>query len=574
MLTDGEFGGVPRQRSLSLGVAPSDTRDISPPARARRTRETKRLQTARVTLLHDLSVPVVGFSLLCFLLAGPVVIGNDSGVEPAFTSGKSSALSCGQMAIMTVLSLTGFSCTEDEVCRLCPSRSDGTNSLLEIRQTLKSLGCLTDAVRVAPSDFVSGNYLGIAWMDKSHFSVLQANGSGVLTIWDTNQSSRQVRGASVSVHWQGDVLLVKPPDLEAAARRSALKVSSVSPERRQPEIRFERLSADAGFIQENTTTTVTFRFWNIGTAPLRIGSLQKSCACASVRASRDVIAPGESASISISVDATGRKGRLPVYAMVASNSAKTPAIELYAQGFVGDSSGVWPRRVSFGTLSPYANPTTRTIVLYDFLSDVTPAEVVSYGTSRFDVAIVPFDLKESYPYEKQIDVDSLPRVMVVIRPNPKMFSQGEFSDVLTLYFGGHSFRVFLMGRFTENHEADPPTVFFGYVTPDSGDTLLSRSIRLQGSSQELASVTTEVTGLPIKVVPAESGLNASISVPELLAGNGSRRGIRTGSIICRFPSGLSTSIPVVVEVGKGMMSIPTDTGGRDASEARASGKQP
>ena len=75
-----------------------------------------------------------------------------------------------------------------------------------------------------------------------------------------------------------------------------------------PAIQFEKTEHDFGKILQGEQVSYTFRFKNVGNAPLIITSIEKTCGCTSPEYSSQPIKPGENGKITITYDSKGHKG--------------------------------------------------------------------------------------------------------------------------------------------------------------------------------------------------------------------------------------------------------------------------
>lgn len=77
---------------------------------------------------------------------------------------------------------------------------------------------------------------------------------------------------------------------------------------KKPAIQFERMEFDFGKILQGEVVSYTFHFTNVGTAPLIITGVDKSCGCTASDYPRDPIAPGKTGDIKITYDSKGHHG--------------------------------------------------------------------------------------------------------------------------------------------------------------------------------------------------------------------------------------------------------------------------
>ena len=75
-----------------------------------------------------------------------------------------------------------------------------------------------------------------------------------------------------------------------------------------PAIRFETTEYDFGKVLQGEQVSHTFKFKNVGDAPLIISSIEKTCGCTTPDFSSQPIKPGESGKITVTYDSKGHKG--------------------------------------------------------------------------------------------------------------------------------------------------------------------------------------------------------------------------------------------------------------------------
>jgi hypothetical protein len=76
-----------------------------------------------------------------------------------------------------------------------------------------------------------------------------------------------------------------------------------------PEFNFEKELHDFGQLVDGEKVSYSFKFTNSGDAPLIISNAKGSCGCTVPNWSKDPIAPGESGSIDITFNSSGRSGK-------------------------------------------------------------------------------------------------------------------------------------------------------------------------------------------------------------------------------------------------------------------------
>lgn len=76
-----------------------------------------------------------------------------------------------------------------------------------------------------------------------------------------------------------------------------------------PEFNFEKELHDFGKLVDGEKVSYSFKFTNSGNAPLIISNAKGSCGCTVPNWSKDPIAPGESGSIDVTFNSSGRSGK-------------------------------------------------------------------------------------------------------------------------------------------------------------------------------------------------------------------------------------------------------------------------
>jgi len=84
------------------------------------------------------------------------------------------------------------------------------------------------------------------------------------------------------------------------------KVSSQSP---MPEFNFEKDLHDFGQLIDGEKVSYSFKFTNSGNAPLIITNAKGSCGCTVPNWPKDPISPGETGTIDVTFNSSGRIGR-------------------------------------------------------------------------------------------------------------------------------------------------------------------------------------------------------------------------------------------------------------------------
>ncbi|MEN7546597.1 DUF1573 domain-containing protein [Rapidithrix thailandica] len=101
----------------------------------------------------------------------------------------------------------------------------------------------------------------------------------------------------------------------------------------QGDFKFEATEHDFGQILEGELAKHTFKFENIGNAPIVISAVRASCGCTTPDWPKEPVMPGETANIQVVFNSKHRPGNFYKSITITSN-AKSPSMVLKIRGFV------------------------------------------------------------------------------------------------------------------------------------------------------------------------------------------------------------------------------------------------
>lgn len=105
-----------------------------------------------------------------------------------------------------------------------------------------------------------------------------------------------------------------------------------------PKLKFEETSYDFGSLKKNSVVKTEFIFTNTGKQNLNIRAMKPNCGCTVSKMDKYDYAPGESGSISVEFNSTGRKGNQQKSIIVFSNDPSAPTQRLIIKAKVQDVS--------------------------------------------------------------------------------------------------------------------------------------------------------------------------------------------------------------------------------------------
>jgi len=105
-----------------------------------------------------------------------------------------------------------------------------------------------------------------------------------------------------------------------------------------PKLKFEETTHDFGTIKENATVHTEFTFTNVGKSELNIRRVKPNCGCTVSKLNKYTFAPGETGTMSVKFNATGRRGNQQKSIVIFSNDPSAPTQRLVIKAKVQDVS--------------------------------------------------------------------------------------------------------------------------------------------------------------------------------------------------------------------------------------------
>lgn len=119
-----------------------------------------------------------------------------------------------------------------------------------------------------------------------------------------------------------------------------------------PRLTFDRLSHEFGRITDEKSVEAIFTFTNTGKSTLVLQQPAASCGCTVPALDKLQYAPGESGSIKVTFNPSGRQGDQSQRVTVTSNDPSQPSMTLNIHAFVRQTVWFEPPLVSFGQVLP------------------------------------------------------------------------------------------------------------------------------------------------------------------------------------------------------------------------------
>jgi hypothetical protein len=98
------------------------------------------------------------------------------------------------------------------------------------------------------------------------------------------------------------------------------------------------MSYDFGDLKKSAVVSTEFVLTNSGKAPLNIRFIKPNCGCTVVNLEKMDIAPGESVTMKVEYDATGRRGTDQKSIVIFSNDPSAPTQRITIKARISESS--------------------------------------------------------------------------------------------------------------------------------------------------------------------------------------------------------------------------------------------
>lgn len=214
-----------------------------------------------------------------------------------------------------------------------------------------------------------------------------------------------------------------------------------------------------------------FTLRNAGQAPLEIKNVVTSCGCTAAKPSRNLLAPGEIATVAASVDTRYEQGHSLSVITVATNDPRNPAIQFKIEGVIKPQVTAQPQDLDFGKVH-HGSAAARDAVLTDMI-----------GGGGFALK----SIKNSNPYVKVTSAartDGKPGAVLHVALAPAM-PPGPISDTIEIQTSRAPLRVAVLGVVVGDLTVEPAQVSFGIVPHHQG---AMRIIRLANAGRRTINV--------------------------------------------------------------------------------------
>jgi hypothetical protein len=124
-------------------------------------------------------------------------------------------------------------------------------------------------------------------------------------------------------------------------------------------------SLDFGTMKRGSSRSHSFRFKNVGLAPLELTVKGSTCKCTIGSLEKSVLAPGEETQVGLKWTAEGNLSQFSQTATIGTNDPRQLEVQLSIHGKIGQSYVLEPEELSFGEFSA-RDGLTKTFKLYSY----------------------------------------------------------------------------------------------------------------------------------------------------------------------------------------------------------------
>src|ERR1700683_1685379 len=240
------------------------------------------------------------------------------------------------------------------------------------------------------------------------------------------------------------------PALSPAHDNPMIPGANAAPPGPQPKLQGENPLFDFGTATEATMVNHTFRLKNTGQGRLVISHVKTSCGCTAATPSKNELAPGEEAEISVGFDTHFQKGHQVRTITAFTNDPSTPEAIMTMQGIVKRQIAATPSDVSFGKVKQ-GTEITKEVIVSDLTQRKDPFNVSDISNANPAIKV-----------EKFARPDGKPGVLLKITLT-KAMPVGSFDDTVKLITSRIPLNVDVFGEVTGDLSAAPAQVSFGIV---------------------------------------------------------------------------------------------------------------
>jgi hypothetical protein len=261
--------------------------------------------------------------------------------------------------------------------------------------------------------------------------------------------------------------MIIAPAVSRAQDAPMIPGANSAPPGPQPKIQIENPLFDFGTATEATMIPHTFKLKNVGQGRLVISHVKTSCGCTAATPTKNTLAPGEEAEITVAFDTHFQKGHQVRTITAFTNDPNTPAAIMTMQGLVKQQVAATPQDVAFGKVK-MGTEVTKEVIVSDLTGRKDPFNVSEISNSNPAIKV-----------EKSNRPDGKPGALLKVTLT-KTMPVGAFDDTVKLTTSRIPLQVNVFGQVEGDLSVAPPQVSFGIV-PHGQEAVRMVKLTVQGA---------------------------------------------------------------------------------------------
>jgi hypothetical protein len=267
----------------------------------------------------------------------------------------------------------------------------------------------------------------------------------------------------------------------------------------QPKIQIENPLFDFGTATEATMIPHTFKLKNVGQGRLVISHVKTSCGCTAATPTKNTLAPGEEAEITVAFDTHFQKGHQVRTITAFTNDPNTPAAIMTMQGLVKQQVAATPQDVAFGKVK-MGTEVTKEVIVSDLTGRKDPFNVSEISNSNPAIKV-----------EKSNRPDGKPGALLKVTLT-KAMPVGAFDDTVKLTTSRIPLQVNVFGQVEGDLSVAPAQVSFGIV-PHGQEAVRMVKLTVQGAKPvKVLGITSTAVPVSASAEPIDGSKDYKITV--------------------------------------------------------------
>ncbi|OGL44620.1 MAG: hypothetical protein A2161_11110 [Candidatus Schekmanbacteria bacterium RBG_13_48_7] len=268
-----------------------------------------------------------------------------------------------------------------------------------------------------------------------------------------------------------------------------------------PEITFEELKFDFGKLNQNEKSTHEFKFKNTGQENLVIEGVKSTCGCTAAITSAKELAPGETGSISVTLDPGNLQGKISKAIIVNTNDPAQKTLRLQIDALVAVDIEVKPEQLFFGKKF-YDETETKQIFLVNHMEN-----------KELQISKIESDPKTTNLTWKFNKIDSNKfQIDVTLM---KGSAPGSFNPSLIIYTNSEKqpqIRVSVKAEILGDIVVNPERISFGVIVPGEAVIRKVEIFHRASSNFKITKVTTDISKIVTELKTLEPGKRYQLTV--------------------------------------------------------------